>query len=541
MIPINNLDFISVGVTIAAIAILGFMVLSGNRKSATSRAFFFMAIMTIFYGVSNYVNYKIDHQEIAFWFLRFTIFFAVWHAFSIFNLFYAIPKERVSFPRAYKFILVPLVIFVSVMTLTPLVFESVFEATGTRITKVNNGPGVAVFGTTIITLVFASIFHLISKIRQSTGRERKQLYTIFIGAGITFILLTVFNFIFPVVLQNSRFVPLGAMFMLPFIVFTFYAILRQGFLRIKVVATEILAFALAVITLVEAILSETTSALIFRSGIFFLVLAIGIVLIKSVLKEVEQREALELLTNRLEMANSKLTQLDKLKSEFLSFASHQVKSPMSVVKGFAQLIHQGVYGQVPDKVRDTAKKIEDSANRLISLVNNLLDLRKIEEGKIDCRPEKMQLVAFMADIVEGLKPLADDKNLELTWESKVSNDTNVNIDKQKFYQVIQNIIDNAIKYTEKGYVKVTAYLPDGDSKSVIIEVSDSGHGIDKDLLPNLFEQFTREESMKRKIEGTGLGLYIAKKIVDLHSGEIWAQSEGKGKGSSFFVKIPIVM
>ena len=244
---------------------------------------------------------------------------------------------------------------------------------------------------------------------------------------------------------------------------------------------------------------------------------------------------------QLRAANEKLKELDKLKSEFLSFASHQVKTPMSVVKGYASLIYDGIYGEVTPGVRDTALKIKSSADKMINLVGDLLDLRKIEEGKMEYYMETVDLNKFVGDMVDELRTLANLKKLELTFVSTVT-EVKIMADTQKFRQVIQNYIENAIKYTPAGWVKVeitednTQQATD-NKKYVLITVSDSGLGMSKELIPQLFQQFSRDKQASVKILGTGLGLFIAKTIVEGHGGKTWAESDGEGKGSRFYVKI----
>ena len=245
------------------------------------------------------------------------------------------------------------------------------------------------------------------------------------------------------------------------------------------------------------------------------------------------------LYQQVKAANEKLKELDKLKSEFLSFASHQVRTPMSVVKGYASLIYDGIYGPVPDGVKDTALKIKSSADKMISLVSDFLDLRKIEEGKMEYHLEEIDINKFVGDIVDELKTLADAKHLELTLTTTVPG-AKVKADTQKFRQVIQNYTENAIKYTPSGWVKVSIDSDPADHKHVIISVKDSGLGMSQELIPMLFQQFSRDKQNAVKILGTGLGLFIAKTIVEGHGGTTWAESDGEGKGSRFYVKIASV-
>lgn len=537
---LQNLDLISVGLATAAIGILGFVVFFSNRKSITNRTFLLFAIWTILYGTFNYANYKVTSPIWVLWLLRLTLFSAVWHAFSFFQLFYVFGQENTHFKTWYKFVLVPLTAATSALTLTPLVFSGIRVVAGIgQVTNPERGPGIAAFGAVVTCLVAGGLIWLARKTFRGTSAERRQTRIVLAGALITFSFIILFNFIFPVILNDLRFIPLAPVFMLPFIVFTAYAIGKYRMLDIKVVTTETMAFVLTILTLFDVLVADTLGVLLLRVGIFMMVLIFSILLIKSVIREVEQRQKLQLLTEELKAANVKLQELDKLKSQFLSFASHQVKTPMTAVKGFATLIFDGTYQNVPDDVKDAARKIRDSADRMINLVNDILNLRKIEEGKMEYAFETGDVAKLTADVVAELQPLASKKNLSLTLQSPSTEHgehVDISMDQQKFRQVIQNLTENAIKYTDSGWVKVTIASED---RLAHFSVSDSGHGMPKELLPELFEQFKRSQTTARTIEGTGLGLYIAKQIVLAHKGEIWAESDGPGKGSTFHVKIPL--
>lgn len=238
----------------------------------------------------------------------------------------------------------------------------------------------------------------------------------------------------------------------------------------------------------------------------------------------------------LKEANEKLKELDRLKSEFLSFASHQVKTPMSVVKGYAELVYDGVYGDVPDKIKEVALKIKSSADNMITLTNDLLDLRKIEEGRMKINPEVVDLNKLVGEVADELKTLASSKNLKLNFETDLQ-EAKAEVDVQKFRQVVQNYIENAIKYTPSGWVKVQISKSPSDANNILIIISDSGLGMSKELIPKLFKQFSRGDDSSVKILGTGLGLFIAKTIVETHGGKTWAESDGEGKGSRFYVEI----
>jgi signal transduction histidine kinase len=207
---------------------------------------------------------------------------------------------------------------------------------------------------------------------------------------------------------------------------------------------------------------------------------------------------------------------------------------MAVVKGYAELIETQIEN-IPPQAKDFAHKIRESVNKLLELVEEFMDYRKIEEGKMELHFEEVDLVSLIKEFVNNFNLIAKEKNLELTFETSMEQCL-VKVDKMKFSQVIQNLIDNAIKYTNQGWVKVNLQKEDN---SVLITVADSGIGMSKELQQKLFGEFVRDPSIKREIRGTGLGLYIAKYIVEAHQGKIWAESEGENKGSKFYVKLPL--
>ncbi len=531
---VTNLDLLAVGVLSASTGILALIIFLNARRSITSKTFLFFAGLTIAYSVSNYLYYYATSPVAALWLIRIAIFFAVWHAFSLFQLFYVFPAEHVIFPKWYSRALVALVSVTSIATLTPFVFQRIgsFSATG-GIARIENGPGIALFGITVVALVLASLILLFRKTLHASGVEKKQFRLILVGTCITFTLILVFNFVLPALLNNARFVPLAPVFILPFTIFTFYAIVRHKLLNVKIISTEILTFVLAVVILIEVIVSDNLSILLFRVGLFMFFMAFGFLLIQSVHREVEQREQLEKLTKELEAANVKLDDLSRFKSQLLSLASHQIRSPLAAIKGFAQLVIDGSYGDVSAKAKEAVTKMKQSADGLIGLINTLLDLRKVEEGKMDYQMAKVDMVKLVSETVEGLRSLAMSKKLEFTLKAS-KGVLWVNADAQKLKQVIQNVIDNAIKYTPKGSVAVELYEAD---HAVMFAVRDTGLGFAPEMAPHLFEEFVRDERMKKQILGTGLGLYIARKIIEAHGGRIWAESKGLQKGSAFFVTI----
>jgi len=533
-----NVDLFSVGIAAASIIILGAMVFFKNPHSVTHRTFFFFSIFAVLWSAFNYAYQQPNAPHIILLLLRIHAFFAVWYVFFLFRFFYVFPRDVVAFSKFYKYVLLPLVIAVSVSTLTPLVFMEISElSVEGRISQVMNGPGIFVFAATVIGLIIAGPIIFWKRRHELLSQlERKQFVFVSIGTLITFSLHLIFNLVLPAFFGIPRFIQLGAVFIFPFIAFTAYAIFRHHLLNIKVITTEGIVFLLAVVTLFEILISQNLLVLVFRSGVFALVLAFGILLIRSVLREVEQREQLEVLNKQLVEEKAKVEDLSRFKTQLLSLASHQIKAPLAAIKGFVQILNEGLYGEINDKVKEVLGKIRYSTDDLINLINTLLDIRKVEEGRMEYQFARVDFKKLVGEVVEELRPLASNgKKLEFTFNAP-KEDIFVNADASKLKQVVQNLLDNALKYTPKGFVKAEL-KNEKERGTVLFVVEDSGLGIAKDLLPHLFEEFIRDERVKQEIRGTGLGLFIAKKIIEAHGGSIGASSEGEDKGSVFWIRL----
>lgn len=244
----------------------------------------------------------------------------------------------------------------------------------------------------------------------------------------------------------------------------------------------------------------------------------------------------EIATRDLREANEKLQKLDKAKSEFISIASHQLRTPLTVIKGYISMILQGNFGHLDKNKKESLQKVYESNERLIQLVENLLNISRIESGRMQLDFTAIHLQDLVTSVVDELTSAAARKGLKLEYRKPKKRLPLVTVDEEKLRQAVINIIDNAIKYTSEGKVSVEVLL-DGDYLKLC--VTDTGAGIKKTELPELFKKFTRgRETPLLNTEGTGLGLYVAKQMINLHKGKIWAKSEGEGKGSRFCFLIP---
>lgn len=316
-----------------------------------------------------------------------------------------------------------------------------------------------------------------------------------------------------------------------------YTIIKHQLMDIKVVLTEFFVGLIALTLFLDAFLAKTALERIIGGAIFFIFCIFGYLLIKSVMNEIEKRKELENLTYKLQKAYEELKKLDKAKSEFLSIASHQLRTPLTAVKGYISMILENSYGQIPEKIEKPLKNVSLSNERLIKLVNDLLSVSRIEAGRIEMNFQESSIEDLINSVIEELKIKAKEKGLYLKFEKPKSPLPKISFDKENLRQVILNLIDNAIRYTEEGGVMVKLQITDNKLQIIF---SDTGAGMTDEELSKMFESFSRGSAGNRLYtEGVGLGLYIAKKFVEMHKGRIWAKSQGKKKGSSFYVELPV--
>jgi len=419
------------------------------------------------------------------------------------------------------FLVIVTILFIYLIIFTKTI---VSEATGI---SYELGSLYPVYSFLIIFLFLLSCFILFRNLFFIKGYLNQiQNILIFIGIVLSSIPALIVDLIFPY-FRIYNYTWLGPLFTFVGIICFAIAIFRYRLFNIPIITAEILIFLLWYFSLFRMLGSFQKEEIQINLISFVISLVLGILLIRYVLLEVEQREKLEKL-------NKELERLNKIRAEFLSIASHQIRSPMVNIRGFLELLIQGYYGEIQDKAKEVLLKIYRNINEEINLVNNLLDYRKIEEGRMEYNFENINIVQVVRFVYDFYKIRAEEKKLEFVLDIEKENIV-IKGDEEKLKQVISNLVDNAIKYTDSGFVKISVKEEDG---YVLIKVQDSGRGIEKDYLEKIFEGFERGK-IDRKIAGSGLGLYIAKEFIKAHRGEIWAESEGLGKGSTFYVKLPI--
>ena len=257
-------------------------------------------------------------------------------------------------------------------------------------------------------------------------------------------------------------------------------------------------------------------------------------------KEIKQAYEVEKKGRKLEeKARKELQRLDKAKDQFLMATQHHLRTPLTSMQGYLDLIFGGTYGKVPAKLGEILQKFWKSTREEIKIVNEFLDVSQFQLGKevITLQPN-IDILEILKEIVEELRVQAEGKGIYLKLERPKEPIPLIKADSSKLKVALVNVVDNGVKYTKQG--GVTIKVKNQNSKVKII-VQDTGLGIPKEELPTLFTRtFERGEEAKRAWgPGKGIGLYLTSQIIQAHKGRIWTESEGKGKGSTFYVELPV--
>jgi signal transduction histidine kinase len=242
------------------------------------------------------------------------------------------------------------------------------------------------------------------------------------------------------------------------------------------------------------------------------------------------------LTYQLKEANTQLQILDKARAEFISIASHQLRTPPATIKWYVGAILSGDFGQLTSDLKAALDRVNATNNGQIALIDDLLNASRIERGKMEFFFEMGDIVELAKAAFDQLIPQAEMHKIKLIYEPPKQPLPQVMLDKEKVRQVVNNFIDNAIKYTKQGSVTLHFELTPTD---VVVKVTDTGRGVAPDIAPTLFDKYTRGKDSATAASGLGLGLYVAKVIIEQNKGKIWVESPGEGKGSTFAFSLPI--
>mgnify|MGYP001772924794 CR=1 FL=1 len=399
----------------------------------------------------------------------------------------------------------------------------------------------------ISSLIFSSIIMFVASYKYFKLSESEKLrfsYSLvgIIGFGFTNVIL---NVLIPFLTKDYKYSFIADYISPVFFLFIALSVAYKKLVDIKLSLSFLLISAIAFVMVLDIIFFQSYNFYIFAVKLVGLILifVIGYFLVENIILENKKRNELKDILLKLKEVNKKLTQsykklkeIDKAKSEFVSITSHQLRTPLSAITGYLSLIKDGTYGIMPENLREPIDNIEEMSKRLSLLVGNLLNISRIEAGRIEFQPKEINISEIIKKVTNEMKVNIEKKGLYLKLHLP-EEDIYIQADEEKIINIITNLIDNAIKYTDKGGIDV--YLEEKNGNKILIKVKDTGIGIGKEDLRKVFALFERgKRALKKHTEGYGIGMYVVSQFVKLHQGRVWFESEGENKGSTFYVELP---
>ncbi len=518
---------------------LGVMVLNKNSIKGLNKSFLFILISMLFWVnfafLARMLDQSTDHIYVILslktaWFATPFLFVFLYH-FVIYFL--EIPKKHLALNY---FVTIGGSLIALLVALTNFVVKDIAYVNNSL--TIVYGPGMYAYIGVGILLMLAPIYVIFKRYFALNDNIKRKVKIILIGTFSFYLLNLIFNVILPTSFDITRYYFFGDYSSLILLAAVAYSIVRFKAFDIKVATTEATVMILSIFLFAEIFLSNGTLEYLSKSLIWVLVSYVGYKLVGSIKKEINQREEIEKLASNLKKANKELKELDQAKDDFLSMASHELNTPLSAIEGYlSMMLDEEIGGKLNKTHRGYLEKVFKSSQRLAHLVKDLLNVSRIEQGRIHL----IYVQANLNDVVEQayaeIKPIAD----------KFKHTVTLNLDKDipksyfdadRITEVVINLVGNAFKYTPaKGSIEIKTYEKD---KSITFSVTDNGNGIAKEYLGSIFEKFERGGMVHDQGRGTGLGLFISKNLVDIHEGNIWVESRGEGKGSTFYFSLPIL-
>ncbi len=254
--------------------------------------------------------------------------------------------------------------------------------------------------------------------------------------------------------------------------------------------------------------------------------------VKVAVRVKQAEDSIKKQNYELDKANRKLQELDHLKSMFIASMSHEVRTPLNSIIGFTGILLMGMSGELNKEQQKQLLIVKNNASHLLDLITDIIDVGKIEADKMDIYNEAIDLPSLIIEVKDALKQAASGKSIDIALN--MPDQLTIKSDRRRLKQILVNLLGNAIKFTDKGKVIIHTTVKD---KLIEVSVSDTGSGIPVEHMDKLFKAFSQIHGKEDMVEGTGLGLYLSRKIVELLGGSVWAQSELE-KGSTFTFTLP---
>ncbi len=405
--------------------------------------------------------------------------------------------------------------------------------------------GVAVManrgGLILLTGLFGLALTLALLVFAKTSREQpktSQFPIILILTGTIISFNSVFGILFGTDHEASStnlFIANAALVVGMFIIAS--VIVERNFLsRLRLLGPQLFFLVTLFVVAFQMLITQTDIDLLLRAAIAFVLISYIIIMTRTMVQSIRRMNQVETLNEQTMRANRELMEADRMKTRFVSLASHQLRSPIAGVRIYTDMMIKGEFGKLQPQQTDILTKNLGALDRLIETVETFLDAARIQLGKLEIIRTETDLTKLVNQVVTNLEPSAKKKKISLI--AKMPSDLPfVSCDEGKIYHVIMNLVDNAVKYTRQGNVTIRA-VQAGDE--VIMEISDTGIGLSKEEKMAIFDVFQRGmEAVRLDTSGAGLGLFIVKSILDAHGSGIDVESKGRNEGTRFSFRLPM--
>jgi len=606
-----DLVFISLtGIVTLLTIIFGIRVLLADKNSKINRSFAIFALFISLWVLVDFSLYQIWLSNYQTFLNRLDL---VIISFMILAMAYFSTLFPKYFPRIPRWITI-LAVFISLIVILLILFSNKIIVSAWMEDYGSNFKQGSLFFLFAILQVISGLYCAIVLLLKyfRFKEDRDQIKYLFYGIGVLFVFNMLFNIFIPMFTHSFRYGRLGTYSSIFLVSFIAYAILKTHLFNLRIILTESAVVIIDVILAVQIFTSHSTMEALLRALFAVCVFYGSYILVRSVRREIQFRQELQVMTEQLAHANAHLKELDAMKTEFVSLASHELLTPVSAIEGYLSMLLDEKMAKLEDpKAIKYMTNVYSSAKRLARLIADMLNISRIEEGRLLVEKKEIDLSELVKQAIDEIKFKAEEKKQRIVFaKSQISNlksqtnsndqnqnelnaqksETNSEIprsvrdddyvtygDADKIKEVIINLIGNSIKYSKNpGTIVVriekvpTAWVkekwqkieddikkrPLDDQEAIhsavdehfrnfvgqtqlMISVKDQGIGIPKEELPRLFKKFHRVgDYTTAESQGTGLGLYISRALVELHHGRIWADSEGEGKGSTFTFSLP---
>jgi signal transduction histidine kinase len=390
-----------------------------------------------------------------------------------------------------------------------------------------------------LVFVALSIGILWRTYRSADASSRGKIKTFLWGWIVTIVGGTITQIVLPPLTGNTDIQNIGPLFTFALVGTTSYLVVKHELMSVTIIGAETLVLGLLSLFIIQIALATSLVAQIFSAFSMAVAVWVGTLLVREVRQEVRRREELEIVSAKLRTANIELRELDKAKSEFINIASHQLRTPVSVIKGYLALMEEGAYGKLTAKLKEKVRQMFEMNERLVHLINNFLNMSRIEKKRIEFLITPADLGRALTQVVEEMRFEVKDKGLDIVYKDPGELPF-VKADIEKVHEVMVNLIDNAVKYSPSDSRITVSASKDAATGFITVLVADTGIGLTEEERDRLFEKYYRAQSKDMPTQqGSGLGLYICRIFMEGMGGRIWVHSTEKGKGTTFAFSLPI--